>query len=120
MENIAEITVTTGGGSELYGSGNAGVINIITKKATKGGHGSIGLERAEVDATLVRATASYGEDKYDLFVSASFYERDAFRMSNHFGEEAYEDGDERENSDRERKNFFVNLGYQLSDATLLG
>ncbi len=122
-ENIAEITVTTGGGSELYGSGgNAGVINIVTKKGTKGAHGSVGAELAEVDATLLRATGSYGTEKYDLFVSGSFYERDASRLSNHFSvaEEKLEDGDERENSDRDRKNFFVNFGYQPTDATLFG
>lgn len=121
VENIAEITVTTGGGSELYGSGgNAGVINIVTKKATKGVNGSVGVELAEVDASLLRATSSYGTEKYDLFVSGSFYERDAYRLSNHYGEEKFEDGDERENSDRDRKNFFANLGYQPTDATLLG
>lgn len=121
VENIAEITVTTGGGSELYGSGgNAGVINIVTKKATKGAHGSAGAELSEVDSTLLRATGSYGTEKYDLFVSGSYYERDAYRLSNHYGEEKYEDGDERENSDRDRKNFFANLGYQPTDATLLG
>jgi outer membrane cobalamin receptor len=121
VENIAEIVVTTGGGSELYGSGgNAGVINIITKKGTMGAHGSVGAELGEVDASLLRATGSYGAEKYDLFISGSLYERDAFRLSNHFGEEPNEDGDERENSDRERKNFFANLGYQPTDATLLG
>jgi outer membrane receptor protein involved in Fe transport len=123
VENIAEVSVTTGGGSELYGAGgNAGVINIVTKTGTKGGHGSLGVERAEVDATLLRATGSYGAKKYSLFVSGSSYERDAYRMSNHFSvqDTKYEDGDERENSDRERKNFFVNLGYQPTDATLLG
>lgn len=121
VENIAEITVTTGGGSELYGSGgNAGVINIVTKKATKGVHGSVGAELAEVDATLLRATGAYGTDKYDLFISGSIYERDAYRLSNHYGEEKYEDGGDRENSDRERDNLFVNLGYQPTDATLLG
>jgi len=121
VENIAEIIVTTGGGSELYGSGgNAGVINIVTKKANKGMNGSLGAELAEVDATLLRATGSYGTEKYDMFVSGSYFERDAYKLSNHYGEEKYEDGDERENSDRDRKNFFVNLGYQPGDATLLG
>ncbi len=121
VENIAEIVVTTGGGSELYGSGgNAGVINIITKKGTKGAHGSVGTELSEVDASLLRATGSYGTEKFDMFVSASYYEREAYRLSNHYGEEEFEGGDERENSDRDRKNLFANLGYQPTDATLLG
>ncbi len=121
VENIAEIVVTTGGSSVLYGSGgNAGVINIITKKGVKGAHGSAGVELAEGDAQLLRATGSYGGEKYDLFVSGSLYDRDHFELSDHFSATADEDGDERENSDRRRNNVFVNVGFAPSDATLLG
>ena len=121
VENIAEIVVTTGGSSSLYGSGgNAGVINIITKKGTKGVHGSAGVELAEGDAQLLRATGSYGSDKYDVFVSGSLYERDYWELSNHFSPSATEDGGERENSDRERDNVFANIGFAPTDATLIG
>lgn len=121
VENIAEIVVTTGGGSELYGpGGNAGVINIITKKGVKGMHGSVGVELADGDAQLMRATGSYGADKYDVFVSGSVYEQDYFELSDHFSATAYEDGGERENSDRRRNDAFINVGYSPTDATLVG
>lgn len=121
VENIAEIVVTTGGSSSLYGSGgNAGVINIITKKGTKGAHGSAGVELAEGDAQLLRATGSYGSDKYDVFVSGSLYERDYWELSEHFSPSGTEDGGERENSDRERDNVFANIGFAPTDATLIG
>ncbi|MDK2847887.1 MAG: hypothetical protein PWP34_1240 [Desulfuromonadales bacterium] len=121
VENIAEIVVTTGGSSVLYGSGgNAGVINIITKKGKRGAHGSANVELAEGDAQLLRATGSYGADKYDVFVSGSLYEQDYFELSDHFSPTDLEDGGERENSDRDRDNLFANIGFAPSDATLIG
>jgi outer membrane cobalamin receptor len=127
VENIAEIVVTTGGSSTLYGSGgNAGVINIITKKGAKGFQGSANVELAEGDASLLRGTGSYGAEKYDVFVSGSLYERDNFELSDHFSPifdsngRTLEDGDERENSDLRRNNFFTNIGFSPTDATLIG
>ena len=85
VENIAEIKVTTGGGSTLYGpGGNAGVINIITKKAAKGLNGSLGTELSEAGTTLARGTASYGGDKWDVFVSGSTYDHDRYLLSDDF------------------------------------
>ena len=46
-------------------------------------NGSLGAELSEVDATLLRATGSYGTEKYDLFVSGSYFERDAYKLPNH-------------------------------------
>jgi outer membrane cobalamin receptor len=121
VENIAEIVVTTGATSTLYGSGgNAGVINIITKKGTKGGRGSLGGELGSWDTNLLRGTASYGADKYDVFVSGSVYEQDHFEVSDHFSPAQYEDGDERDNSDRRRNNVFVNVGVSPTDKTHIG
>ena len=121
VENIAEIVVTTGGASSLYGSGgNAGVINIITKKGSRGAHGSAGVELAEGSAHLLRATGGYGAEKYDVFVSGSMYERDYFRLSDHFSPTTTEDGRERENSDYKRDNVFANVGFAPTDATLIG
>lgn len=121
VENIAEIVVTTGATSTLYGSGgNAGVINIITKKGTTGVHGSLGGELGAWDTNLLRGTASYGADKYDVFVSGSVYEQDHFEVSDHFSPAQYEDGDERDNSDRRRNNVFVNVGASPTDKTHIG
>jgi vitamin B12 transporter len=58
VENIAEIKVTTGVAQRFTDSGgNAGVINIITKKATKGLGGSIGGKLGEGNMHLFRGTA---------------------------------------------------------------
>lgn len=121
VENIAEIRVTTGGGSTLYGpGGNAGVINIITKKATKGLGGSIGGELGEGNMHLFRGTAGYGSDKFDVFLSGSTFEQDYFLLSHKFSTTADQPDRERRNSDRRRHNLFANVGYSPSDATLLG
>ncbi len=123
VENIAEIIVTTGATSTLYGSGgNAGVINIITKKAKQGAGGSLGAELGSWDTHWLRGTASYGAEKYDVFASGSLYEQDHFELSDHYsvGDPALEEGDERENSDRERQNLFLNVGVTPTESTLIG
>lgn len=121
VENIAEIRVTTGGSSMLYGSGgNAGIINIITKKATQGFGGSLGGELGEGNMHLFRGAASYGADKFDVFVSGSSYERDHFLLSNHFSTTPDQTTRERENSDRRRHNLFANVGFAPTDYTLMG
>ncbi|APG23861.1 TonB-dependent receptor plug domain-containing protein [Syntrophotalea acetylenica] len=121
VENIAEIVVTTGATSTLYGSGgNAGVINIITKKGSKGVRGSLNGELASWDTHLLRGTGSYGADKYNVFVSGSHYEQDCYELSDHFSPARLEDGDERENSDRRRDNVFVNVGVTPNDVTSIG
>jgi len=121
VENIAEIKVTTGGGSTLYGpGGNAGVINIITKKAKQGAGGSFGTELGEAGTTLVRGTASYGSDKWDVFVSGSSYDQDRYLLSHDFKGTPDQSGNARRNSDRERKNLFVNIGYAPTDVTQMG
>lgn len=121
VENIAKITVTTGGGSTLYGpGGNAGVINIITKKAKQGAGGSLGTELIEAGTTLVRGTASYGSDKWDVFVSGSSYDQDRYLLSHDFNNNPDQPGNARRNSDRKRQNLFANIGYAPTDATQMG
>ncbi len=121
VENIAEIRVTTGGGSTLYGpGGNAGVINIITKKSRKGFSGSMGAELGEAGTRLERGTLGFGSDTYDIFVSASNYDRDRFLVSNDFSHTPDQPRDSRQNSDRKRNNLFANIGYSPSDATQMG
>ena len=57
VENIAEIKVTTGGGSVLYGQGgNGGAIDIITKKGVKGVQGSVSAEGGTGERYIGRGT----------------------------------------------------------------
>jgi vitamin B12 transporter len=121
VENIAEIKVTTGGASVLYGEGgNAGVINVITRKGLGAIGGSVATEAAEGDAYLGRFTLSAGNKTMDAFVSGSAYDRSGYKLSDDFAPTASENGGERLNSDRQRKNFFANLGWAPTANTQLG
>lgn len=121
VENIQEVKVTTGGGSVLYGEGgNAGVINIITKNGEPGLHGSLGGEVGENDSSLGRFTLNGGTGEVSAFASGSIYDRDSYLLSDDFKPTADEDGNERENSDRSRKNLFGSVNWTPTDKTQLG
>jgi vitamin B12 transporter len=120
IEYIAEIKVTTGGGSVLYGQGgNGGAIDIITKKGVKGVQGSISAEAGTGERYIGRGAVGAANDKINVFAAASYYDRDHFNTP---GKHDTFDGltDERLNSDRQRTSFFGNMGYHLSDTTQLG
>jgi vitamin B12 transporter len=120
VENIAEIKVTTGGGSVLYGQGgNGGAIDIITKKGVQGAQGSISAEAGTGQRYIGRGTVGAANDKIDVFASVSYYGRDYFTTA---GEHDTFDGltDERLNSDRKRTSLFGNVGVHLSEKTQLG
>ena len=120
-ENIAKIKVSYGTSSVLYSQGGlGGVINIITKKGTKGFNGSLSGEVGERGQKLGRFNMSGGSGPFDFFVSGSVENQDGFRLSSNFDSEILEDGGLRENSDRETENLFANLGYRAGEAWKIG
>ncbi len=120
-ENIARIKVSTGGGSLLYGpGGNGGIINIVTRKGREGMRGEIGLEGAEGSSVYGRTALSGASGGLDGFLSASYRDRDWYPLSDDFEETDEQTGDKRDNSDRERQNFFGQVGYHPSDFTYIG
>lgn len=121
VENIAEIRVTTGGSSVLYGQGgNGGVINIITKKGRKGLHAYVSGEGAEADAYMGKAALSGGTQAVDFYVSGGARSQRGFRLSDQFIPTAAENGGIRENSHSERYNAFANMGWSPSGSTTVG
>lgn len=115
VENIAEIKLTTGASSVLYGQGGlGGVINIITKKGTEGTSGMIGGEVGEGAQHIARASISGAGDRYDYFVSGSYYDRNAYPLSDDFEDTPLESKKYRDNSDKKNSSFFVNFGYDFS------
>lgn len=123
VENIARIKVTKGASSVLYGAGgNAGVINIITKKGATGAHGSVSGQVGSGNERYGKATFSGGGEKLNLFASGSIYDRDDYPTSDSFNEpdEKYEDGGARENSDSSRRNLFLNGVVQPEENTSIG
>lgn len=122
VENIARIKVTRGGGSVLYGSGgNAGVINIITKRGAQGVHGSASVQAAEEDTYLGQGTFSMRNEKGNFFVSGSSLDQDGYPLADDADYDSnLEGGDVRENSDRERSSFFASMELTPTQRTQIG
>ncbi len=121
VENIARIKITEGPSSVLYGAGgNAGVINIITKKGKTGVHGSLEAQVSEGPSNRQQTTLSSGTDNLRIFVGAGRYSQDSFRLSSDFDETTEENGGKRENSDKDLSNIFANLVYEPGTATQIG
>jgi outer membrane receptor for ferrienterochelin and colicin len=120
VENIAKIKVTRGPASVLYGSGgNSGIINIITKKAPSGVHGSVNAEAGQNDEYLGRATFSEGGEELNLFASGSYLTRGNFPLPDSFEDTELEEAGTRTNSDRRQSNVFANLMYTPDRDTTL-
>jgi outer membrane cobalamin receptor len=120
VENIAKIKVTRGPSSVLYGDGgNAGIINVITKKGRSGLHGSIAGQGGQHDEYLGRASVSQGGERVNLFASGSYFTRNDYPLPDSFDSTELETGDTRTNSDREQYNFFTNLMYSPDEATTM-
>jgi outer membrane cobalamin receptor len=106
-ENIAKIKLTTGASSVLYGQGGLGaVINIITKKGTRGLHGTIGAETGDHESYLTRGSISGGKDGLNFFISGSSTKITAFPLSSSFTPTSEQDSGYRNNSDIQRNNLF--------------
>jgi vitamin B12 transporter len=120
-ENIAEIKVTEGPSSVLYGQGAlGGVINIITKKGTRGLRASFGAEAGDREPYLVRGTASGGKGPVDFFVGGSSNKLSGFRLPSDFEPTSEQGAGIRLNSDRQRNNVLGNVGFTPTENLTLG
>jgi vitamin B12 transporter len=120
-ENIAKIKVSYGGHSVLYGQGGlAGVINIITKQGTEGFGGDISGEMDEHGNHYTKLNMAGGKDRVSFFAGINNYDSDGFYLSDNFDPTTMENGNTRENSDKQRLSLFGNLVYQINDELELG
>lgn len=121
VENIARIKVTKGASSVLYGpGGNAAVIDIVTKSAAKGLHGSAQAEWSPEKGTQERVTSSYGSDKLKVFMSASGLDQDEFTLSRDFTPTSLQPDRTRENSDRRDRALYANTVWSPSEVAKFG
>lgn len=121
VESIARIKVSYGNHSVLYGDGGlAGAVNIITKRGADEVRAQATIEAGERNRWLEKASVSGGSDKVNFFASGSILNSDGYPLSDDFEETKFEDGDRRSNSDKERRNVFLNLGFTPSDALNIG
>ncbi len=120
-ENIAEIKLTTGASSVLYGQGGlGGVINIITKKGTTGVQGVVAGESGDHAPYLVRGTVSGATDRYNFFLSGSSAKSDGYPLSNGFKPTSEQGSGYRRNSDNEKNSVFGTIGFTPNKDLALG
>ena len=121
VENIARIKITRGASSVLYGTdGNAGVIDIITKKGTRLTSGTLGFRAGQGDLYKVNGTASGSKGNVDYYAGVSYLTRNFYPVSSDFEKTVLQDSSARKNSDRQHANVLTNLTYQANDKTTLG
>jgi len=121
VENVSRIKVIAGANSVLYGQGGlGGVINIITKKGTKGFSSMLGIESGDGTPYYARGSVSGGVGKFTYLVSGSAYQRDNFPLASDFTASAEEQSGYRTNSDNTRYNGYVSLGYSPTNDLTFG
>ncbi len=77
--NIQQIEIVKGGMSSIWGSNaSAGIINIITKEAKEGVHGTLGLSYGSYNTKGTEAQLSYKDEKLTAQVLASYLDTDGF------------------------------------------
>jgi len=101
--NIEQIEIIKGGSSSIWGSNaSAGVINIITKEAKAGLHGSLALRFGSYTTKGADADLMYKDEKVTAQVLASYLKTDGFSALS--PRSAEEDG-------YENKNYNIKVGY---------
>ena len=105
--NIAQIEIIKGGSSSIWGTNaSAGVINIITKEAKAGLHGSVGLSYGSYNTKGAQAELSYKGEKLTAQLLASTLDTDGF--SSLAPREAEDDA-------HTNKNINAKLGYVFNE-----
>lgn len=120
-ENIAEIKLTSGASSVLYGQGGlGGVINIITKKGTTGVQGTIAGETGDHTPYLGRGTLSGATERFNYFLSGSASKIDGYPLASDFKATSEQGSGYRVNSDKERNTVFGSVGFTPNKDLTLG
>jgi vitamin B12 transporter len=110
-ELMQQVKVTTGGVSELYGSGAMAVVNVITP-FTSDSPLTITGELGEDSNSRFSFSSGGSQGNVDYYVTAATRQRDGFPLSSGFKPTVIEDGGVRENSDRKANNLFANFVYR--------
>lgn len=118
VSNISKIKVIKGPAASLYGANTmGGIINIVTKRAsrTKTGDLTLSLGTADTWNSILNYGSKLGN--LDYWFSAGKSRSDGFQVSRDFQPGRWEDGGLRDNSDYDRLNLDGKLNYRLSPTT---
>lgn len=112
ISDIERIEVIKGAQSGIWGAdASAGVINIITKGAHKGLHGTVRGEYGSFNTQKYGAGASYATDSYYFKVNSAIVDTDGFSAQAPKGV----DLDTLEDDGYENRTTSFKAGYQLND-----
>ncbi|MEA3513387.1 MAG: TonB-dependent receptor [Campylobacterota bacterium] len=112
VSDIKQIEVIKGAQSGVWGAdASGGVINIITKDATHGLHGSINTEVGSFNTKKYGATASYKDDNYYLKLSGQKITSDGFSAQVPNGD----DVDDYEDDSYENTTTSLKTGININD-----
>ncbi len=113
MESIEKIEIVKGAQSGVWGAdASAGVINIITKKATKNGiSASIYAESGSFNTQTYGLNTTYKQDKFDVALNLQKLSTDGFTAKVPEGK----DSDHFENDSYENNSADIKLGYNITE-----
>ena len=112
IQDIKQIEIIKGAQSGIWGAdASAGVINIITKSAKEGTHGSVNLEAGSFNTKKFGAIISHKTSKFDIKLSANKITSDSFTV------QAPLDEDIDKYEDDSYSNLTINLkaNYNITD-----
>ncbi|MGJ0296147.1 TonB-dependent receptor plug domain-containing protein [Aliarcobacter cryaerophilus] len=112
INDIERIEVIKGAQSSIWGAdASAGVINIITKSAQDGTHGSAAIEYGRYNSKTAKANISHKNENFDAKFGAMIVDTDGFSAMTPKGEKAkkYED------DGYKNRNINLKLGYNFDE-----
>jgi len=122
IHNIERIEIIKGAQSGIWGAdASAGVINIITKKASLGTHGNALVEYGSFNTKKYEALVSHGSELFDFSLSASKLDTNSFTTVAPKGEDIkqYEDDAYKNRTINAKANLYLNdnskLGFNIID-----
>lgn len=121
VSDIKEIRILKGPVSSLYGSDTmGGVINIITDSPSNTSWLKMGTEfkRNNTNKSYVSSTRDLGE--WDYWLYASHYQTDGFMLSEDFVPTNIENGEDRDNCERNQWDLQSKLNFTLFDFHSIG
>lgn len=112
INDVERIEVIKGAQSSIWGAdASAGVINIITKSAQDGTHGSANIEYGRYNSKTAKATVFHKNKDFDVKLSALRVDNDGFSAISSKGEDLSKFEDDRySNTSADLK-----LGYNIND-----
>ena len=112
LASIERIEVIKGAQSSIWGAdASAGVINIVTKSAQDGTHGSAAIEYGRYNSKTAKANISHKNENFDAKFGAMIVDTDGFSAMTPKGEKAkkYED------DGYKNRNINLKLGYNFDE-----